>query len=254
MEKNKYINKISKADLMDYIIMCGLKMDKAFNMAVQTISYYRSSDREATRELQEMEVAWYKSLDKSKPNYTIYGLPYYMVDVWACWVVYSRGYLKLISSLNIKGIKSVADIGCGFGYTTATLKEMFPKASVVGTNIKNTIQFEISSKIGESVGFKVVPLLPHKHIDLIFASEYFEHIYKPIEHLEQLLAQCTPNHLIFANAFNTISIGHFREYLHLSKMYPAKNMQKMFLKTLKIYGYNKVHTGFWNSRPNYYRL
>ena len=95
----------------------------------------------------------------------------------------------------------------------------------------------------------------HKNIktDLIFASEYFEHIEKPIEHLSDILKNCNPKYLLLANTFNQPAIGHFIEYSHKGKKYIGKTISKMFNETLKENGYMKIKTKLWNQRPNYWK-
>lgn len=89
-------------------------------------------------------------------------------------------------------------------------------------------------------------------VDFVFASEYFEHIENAVEHLTDIIDTCNPKYLIIANSFNTISIGHFNEYLHSGLKIPAKNMSKLFNLTLKKRGYIKVKTSFWNNRPSFF--
>ena len=65
--------------------------------------------------------------------------------------------------------KTVLDLGCGFGYTTAALKEIYPRAEVIGTNLRGTSQYKVSSAIGKQRNFSVKDSIPKA--DLIFASE-----------------------------------------------------------------------------------
>ena len=51
-----------------------------------------------------------------------------------------------------------------------------------------------------------------KDVDLIFASEYFEHFYEPIAHLKDILDNCNPKFLVCANGFTGDAIGHFDFY------------------------------------------
>ena len=121
----------------------------------------RFHDKKSASQAKEMaliERRWYQSLKRGKPDYSVYGLPYYYIDLWVCWCRYSRRYLKEIQapkSLFGKSIassikaKSVLDLGCGFGYTTAALKQIYPRATVIGTNLKGTSQFNVSEALGK---------------------------------------------------------------------------------------------------------
>jgi hypothetical protein len=79
----------------------------------------------------------------------------------------------------------VADLGCRMGITPCP-QEMFPQAEVTGTNLAGTTQTAIALRLGRQFGFQVretVQQIPAP-VDLVFASEYFEHIPAPIDHLD----------------------------------------------------------------------
>jgi 2-polyprenyl-3-methyl-5-hydroxy-6-metoxy-1,4-benzoquinol methylase len=90
-------------------------------------------------------------------------------------------------------------------------------------------------------------------IDLVFASEYFEHFERPVEHLIEVVEKLNPKYILFANTFNSKSIGHFDIYKHLDKDYSGPEMSKLFTKTLKSYKFKKVNTNCFNNRPNFYK-
>jgi SAM-dependent methyltransferase len=203
---------------------------------------------------------WYKSLS-GIPAYNVYNDPYYICDIWLCWKPYSRkGLLALKnpkSMINksvvdfINSPKKILDLGCGFGYTTAGLKEFFPEASVVGTNVKESYQFEIARKTGTERGFSITDNIESVGlVDVVFASEYFEHIVNPIEHAYNLINKTKPKIFIIANGFSGIAIGHFNEYYHKGKKYNPNEMSKMFSKFLAHMGYKKIKTKIWNNRPS----
>ena len=271
-------NKYTKEALIEYLIECqtiiNINKDTAFNLAANAIKYYSGDKtvREILREFHELENRWYKSLEyNNKPDYSVYDDKYFLSDIWACWVVYSRKYLLALKSdkslptitggsnsiiNDIGDITNIIDLGCGFGYTTAGLKELFPRASVYGTNILGSPQYAIATKFGGEYNFTVLPDIysSRKHkIDLVFASEYFEHIESPIDHLLEVLTILNPTYLIIANAFNSTAIGHFNKYLHENTQVDRKKISKLFNNTLRGYGYEKVKTNLWNSRPTYWR-
>lgn len=277
--ENKYIDKVRKKDLNEFINLCkSLNMDfdvlKFESIALNTIKYINGDKekRDELRYIQELENKWYDSIKNGFPDYSIYDDVYYLADTWVCWKMYSREYLKSIISnkslatkidgvYNPKSIKDeinkinkIADLGCGIGYSTATLKQEF-NCEVFGTNLKNTNQYKICEKISKLSGFNLVETLEEVgFVDMVFASEYFEHFERPIEHLIDVIIKLNPKHILFANTFNAKSIGHFDTYKHYDKNFNGKEISKLFTKTLNEHGFFKVKTNCWNNRPNYYKL
>lgn len=274
------LSKISKEHLNEFILaikFLGILFDEAkFRIIVDATLKYISGDKAARNRLrimQSLENQWYASLTTGVPDYSVYDNVYYLADTWVCWRKYSREYLKSLISpkaiqvlepdgsvsytMSIKDdmtdISRVADLGCGIGYTTAALKEIFG-CDVVGTNIKDTKQYEICKMISRKSGFRLVDTLPQVgRADLVFASEYFEHFERPIEHLIEVIEHLSPRYILFANTFNAKSIGHFNTYKNLDSHYTGKEISRLFTQTLKDNGYHKVKTTCFNNRPNYYK-
>lgn len=232
--------------------------------ATKAIAYYRGaqSARVERRRFQELENKWYDSLERGEPDYSVYSSPAIVPDIWACWATYSRTYLR--SLLSPKGmdsgsiiasmgkIRSVVDMGCGISYTTASLSRMFPHAKVYGTNVEGSIQFKIGQHLSRRYQFTLIPDIGRLDgVDLVFASEYFEHWEAPVEHLLQVL-QARPKVFILANAFGTHSLGHFDTYLHKKKKHDGRSISKLFSRTLIEHGYAQVKTHCWNNRPAYW--
>ena len=274
-------DKFDNAALKEYLdvcsLFCKLDIDHAGKLALNAIRYYKGNkyERKYQRLLYELETRWYASLESNKPDYSIYNDIAYLSDIWACWNVYSRKYLLNINSgkslayrdshnnwskyksivEDIGIIKSVVDLGCGFGYTTAGLKELFTGARVYGTNIKDSTQYKIASYFGNNYGFSLVPDIYSlgTSIDLVFASEYFEHIINATEHLIEIIDILKPKYFITANAFTAKSMGHFYRYKYNGTYYDGKTTSRLFNKVLRTNGYEKVHTNLWNSRPAYWK-
>ena len=223
------------------------------------------------KKMRSLESRWYKSLS-SAPDYSVYGDPFYFADLWTCWIRYSRRYLSDIQkprSLINKSIVSdlrkttrvIVDLGCGMGHTTAALKQIFPKAEVYGTNIKDTVQYKVAAKLAQQYGFHMRKKAKPLKADLLFASEYFEHFQNPISQLEREIRTYRPKALLIANAFGTRAIGHFEVYDCSSaqdygggKRVSGKDVRKTFRKTLLALGYAKQKTNLWNDRPQYWKL
>jgi hypothetical protein len=92
----------------------------------------------------------------------------------------------------------------------------------------------------------------HNSCDMIFASEYFEHIINPISHLLELI-KLQPKYFIVANTFGQRAVGHFDYYQLDGSMVSGKEISKVFNNTLRKSGYEKVETTLWNNRPMYWK-
>ena len=88
---------------------------------------------------------------------------------------------------------------------------------------------------------------------MFFASEYFEHFDRPIEHLIDVIEQGSPTYMLIANTFNGRAIGHFNQYKDGTEVYDGKQMGRLFAKTLRKYGYKTVNTACWNNRPAFWQ-
>ncbi len=249
------LTKFKKSDLVQYLQILEKHIDIdiniAYDLALKTIKYYQGDVkyRFALRQGQDIENKWYDSLEKGQPDYSLYDDDYFAVEIWACWVVYSRKYLTLINkAINLKGIRSIIDMGCGIGYTTAALKQICPNAKVLGTNIEKTTQYKVAQDIGKKYGFGLIPKV-NQQADMIFASEYFEHIETPIKHIEEVVKICNPKILVIANAFGAKSMGHFNFYKVDDKLVENKKIGRVFNSKLRELGYKQLKLGFWNNRP-----
>lgn len=208
-----------------------------------------------------LEKKWYKSLENKNPDYSIYDDIAILPNIWACWASYSRIYItsiftrktenKIIADVLGK-INTILDVGNGIGYSTAYLKESFPKAKVIGHNIKDSFQYKICKRVGKEYGFKMIhDINSVQNIDLLFASEYFEHFERPIEHLKEILIKTNPKIIIIANAFGADSTGHFNNYINKIGVFNSQKIQREFNKHLK-FKYKKLLTSCWNDRPNFW--
>jgi SAM-dependent methyltransferase len=241
----------------------GIDVPRVREIALRSIAYYQgdASARTRARPGQELERRWYDSLRTGQPDYSVYAADIYPADLWACWVIYSRGYLrgllspKLTPGGSVRDLLSparrVLDLGCGFGFTTAALAQMFPGAEVLGTNLEGTPQYDLAREVGHRHGFRLVPdaTAAGGPADLVFASEYFEHFPAPVRHLRDILRAATPRLLVVANAFGTTSIGHFPVYSVGGSRLDGKATARAFAAELKGRGYRKLRTNLWNNRP-----
>lgn len=259
-----------KLALRDFLWRCSkirsIDISKVGSIATETIRYLKAkpSEREMLHEAQELEMRWYASLRTAgDPDWSVYEGDYYLGELWACWIVYSRKYLRdilnpkmgIIQQIGRARTRKVVDLGCGCGYTTAALCEMFPYANVIGTNFEGTRQSQIAQDLGKSWRFKLVSdtsKVGFSDADVVFASEYFEHIPAPIEHLRGILADLRPRVLFIANSFRARAIGHFDHYDVGSCTVSDREIGKWFSAELRAHGYEKQKTKLWNNRPEYW--
>lgn len=248
-----------------YLALCdaaGADVELVKDVAESTVAYLNAdkAKRATMRANQELERRWYDALARGRPDWGIYGDDRYLGDLWACWIVYSRQYLRNVvapSSLPPDGVaaslgrvRRIADLGCGIGFTTAALTEMFPGAEAWGTNLEGIRQTMVAKQMGRLHGFQVVATIEQvPHVDLVFASEYFEHMPRPLDHLDDVLRLLQPRALLVANTFTSRSPGHFDRYRVNGDMLPGKTTSKLFNNLLRVSGYTKVETKLWNSRP-----
>ncbi len=261
------LGKTKKADFFDLVDACGdwidIDRDAAYVSIEESIASFKGgnhADLQDDNLIKQLENRWYASLSGA-PDYQVYSDPYYICDIWLCWVMFSSKGIRAIASPrslvtrsvveHMGDVKMVVDLGCGFGYTAAALKETFPEAVVVGTNIPDSYQYKVARKFGSQYGFTMATDICKLKgsVDIVLASEYFEHIVNPIEHAHAIITAKRPRFFVIANGFNGTAIGHFHEYRHQGHWYPAASMSKMFWVAMRMMGYKKLKTKIWNSRP-----
>lgn len=242
----------TKTALTDYCRMFGIDEAEATTMTEQAITHYKGVKPAAWITVAKDE--WYDLLrEEGEANYSLYNDFWYFCELLACYDIYSSEYISLLTKLPLT-VESVLDLGCGLGITSTHLAEVLG-ASVVGTNLKGTMQYEFCETRVKMCGdYKKAG-----HADMVFASEYFEHIHTAGDHLIDIIEYNNPRVIVMANAFNAESLGHFEYFYNggwSSKAFPcdalvaAKDMGRLFAQILKGSGFSKMDTGFWNSRPN----
>lgn len=216
--------------------------------------------------LEQLQEQWVKSLQNNNPDYSVYAHPLYMNESFNCWKIYARRYLQLLSKylkrpdcvIDKDSVETILDLGCGCAYSTVGLKSLFADADVAGTNLADTLQYNIdmcvTSNISDCYIVDESLTLKLPSVDMVFASEFFEHLQEPIALLESLIQTYNPRYFVFANTFTRMSIGHFFKYLYNGSWYTGKEITRIFGTYLRKHGYARVQTGFYNGRPQiYYR-
>ena len=250
--------------LSEYSLTQSIDKDKAREQIRQTLKAFSAKGGHEAHliHVQDAEDRWYGALAQGRVDYSVYDQDYYFTDLWVCFVKFSRKYVReILKAGSLDGINSVrsvfgkvstvVDLGCGVGLVSAAFTQAFPGAKIYATNLENTKQWAFCKRMASDYDFSLVngiEKIPGK-VDVLFASEYFEHIERPIEHIQEIVAKLSPRHFIIANAFNTRSLGHFIEYKDGQNVIGQANISKLFNKRLKDLGYRKVKTKCWNNRP-----
>jgi hypothetical protein len=244
----------------------------ALNELIDIAAKFESIDRQLLvddfkskfSELDKVRSQWVESLDSGNPDFSLYGHQLYLNETFDCWRTYSRKYLKMIekiavdnnSIINPSDVTGILDLGCGCAYSTIGLSAIFPDANVYATNLKGTLQYDIDEYVTDNFDNIVIKdesdTFNFSGVDLIFASEFFEHQLRPVEMLRELINTYRPKYFVFANTFTQMALGHFRTYFDMEYAYEGRKISKVFNKTLRDYGYKKADTGFFNGRPNVY--
>lgn len=229
-----------------FLIDDSIDKEKARKLITEA---YGSASNSYQKQLEEI---WYNSLLEGKINYSVYNDKYYFTDVFYCWYKYSRKYIQLLSKLNLNP-SSILDVGNGIGYSTRQLKTVFPNAQVIGSNMKGTFQYDFNVLHSQKYGYEMVDDITILHsCDLIFASEFLEHIQSPIDCLNSFI-KLNPTYIVLANSFNTHSVGHFTSYLVDGKEIDQSKISRIVNDYLRKNKYTQMKTGFWNNKPTVWK-
>lgn len=236
--------------------------------AETTIAHLQNpkTSRGESGDLERLMQDWYTGLHTGVAPYHIYARREYLAELWACWTVYSRRYLLEIKTRKclpphgiageIKKGSLIVDLGNGIGITTAAFRELYPEATIVGTNILDSMQARICSVLAKEYGFSMHGSVESvgRQADLAFASEYFEHFEDPISHLTEVVNAIRPRRMLIANAFTAKAIGHFDLYKCGSDLVDGKTISREFARAMRGFGYIKQEAGLWNGRPQVWTL
>lgn len=229
----------------EFIARWGLPTERVRAIVAETVSHASAIQEDRSDSATPLEERWYASVAAGTPDYSIYDDEAYIGEVWASWRLYSRGYLRALERRDLEP-ESFVDLGCGAGYTTARLVEMYPLAYALATQLPGR-QADVARRVGDEYGFDVVERVECR-VELVFASEYFEHFHQPIDHLRDILAIAQPRWLVVASSFSAPSAGHFPSYLVDGHEVDGRATSRAFGRELRRQGYAKRWAG-WNGRP-----
>lgn len=204
---------------------------------------------------------WYLKLNSNDLNsaYRVYDDDYYFVDIFNCYITYSRYYINRILKSkayeDLKDITSFVDIGCGLSYSTCALKQLFPNAKAYAVNLRDTKQWKFCEVMGQKYDFTLVGSIHEikQNVDMVFASEYFEHIERPLDHFDEIVSAVNPKWFVIANAFNTHSIGHYEKYCHDNLTIDQSKISSMFNKHIRENNYKDINYSIWNNKPKIWK-
>ena len=127
---------------------------------------------------------------------------------------------NILKEVNPVKIKTAADVGCGVGHKTATMKASLPKASITGFDFSKTA-IDAGNKAYSKKGLKyecndITKKNYNKKYDLIAAFDVLEHIDKWEEMVEKLI-KVDNHYLLFSFPVGRMrpyekKIGHFRNF------------------------------------------
>ena len=228
----------------------------------QSREYIKTNER-----FDYLTAKWYEKLHEGDIDaaYKVYSDEHYLTDQLNCFRVYARSYLRALSKSTklipqtltqfTDDATSIVDVGNGLGYSTIILSQLYPDRKTYGTNLRDTDQWAFSAEMGRRYNFTMVEdvvEIPEKG-GLVFASEYFEHFFDPIKHVEHIADAIRPKYFVIANSFNTHSIGHFEIYENFGAKVPQDKISKMFNNRLRELGYSQVKTGLFNNKPTLWK-
>jgi len=209
----------------------------------------------------KLTVKWYDHLLSREMDraFSVYNDDYYFIDIFQCFKTYSRVYIRQLAKNKIynemKSIRSFVDIGCGLSYSTCALKQIFPAAQAYAVNLRGTKQWTFCDAMSKSYDFKLVGDVKEieSDVDLVFASEFYEHLENPIAHVRQVVTSLKPKYMVIANSFNVWAIGHFNEYYFDGRVVDQKEAGREFNKYVRSLGYESIKCGMWNNKPLVWR-
>ena len=147
--------------------------------------------------------------------------------------------LETLKTAKQSNIKTIADVGCGVGHKTLTLKKAFPKAKVSGFDFSDSAIRAAKKAYGpEGISYSRADITQkgyRKKYDLIGAFDVLEHIDKWEDMVDKLIA-VNNRYIVLSFPVGRMrpyekNIGHFRNF--------KRGQMEEFMKSR---GYKTTHT------------
>ena len=233
------------------------------NVSVDEVDRLRERDSDGVAEVTHELYRRYWSGDRSpEAEVKLYSDPLYLIESWVCyfeWAKIAGDRFKKIAAqgelFSIPPGSTAVDLGAGCGLSTIDLLSVPGIERVIYQNHpKATTQIDyfqsvIPDELADSIELSLDGDIPKG--DVYFASEFYEHIRRPGDHLESVLAH-EPFAFVHATSFSAPwAPGHFHEYHYGDKSVPGnRGAKRLFHNILRARGYERRHcTTFWNGRP-----
>ena len=122
-------NFTKKSDFIAIAKNLNFDSEAAYQSAQQMVEYRKKKTPIPDgNHIIRLERKWYRSI-LTEPDYMVYSDPYYLCDLWSCWILYSRESVKTLTRPksaisksvvdHFGKVQTVLDVGCGIGLTTA---------------------------------------------------------------------------------------------------------------------------------------
>jgi len=189
---------------------------------------------------------------------------FYLYCATVCYFDYSKGAVRFleINKDKLPGINRILDLGAGNGLTSMHLSEAFN--CTVYYNQLDGIQKIFAKELFMRYKPNCVILPEDKNfiktrgdIDLVFASDFFEHLEYPVNFLENVIKRTNPKYITTCNAFTAPHPDHIQKYKYQedNESYieiEPKQMSRFFSKKMRDNGY-EVYLSGWHCRPYIWR-
>jgi len=187
---------------------------------------------------------------------------FYLYCATVCFFDYSRSACGVLraNKEKLNDVTTIIDLGAGNGLTSLFLEEIFgAKIYYVQLDgIQKEFAKDLFYKDRVSHNIEVLPedrqfIKTKVKVDLVFASDFFEHLVMPETYLNNVIIGCEPKYIVTCNAFTAKHPDHIQQYElfdgegKTAKVQPSK-MSRVFNKSLRDRGYEIYFKG-WSGRP-----
>lgn len=257
---NKFIDKIKDKDLQEFITLVSSLIPNINIQELYSITAKASKSKDHYNVDENYAALLQKWYDSDRKDYSVYDDSLYLVDAWLSWRYYSRAQIRLLDRkkeilseiVDLYNLDTIVDLGAGIGYSSIALEETLHPKKVIATQLEDTDQYKICKFLfRDRPNIELVQELTDiESADIVFASEYFEHFERPIDHLNEVL-KLNPKVLIVGNSFGVPdAIGHFVDYYDADgEPQRGKKISRIFNDTLRSHGYTDKKIRFFNNLP-----